>query len=141
MIGVWILVGYFRSKLFGQLGNRAGTTRRGTGSSDRINATPIARMRGGESFVAAIALAADNLAPSFFLGWAGLIRNNVAFSAVVLSGLTTACSLMAVALGQAAGRKGRAQLHCIPAELVSGCLIIGIALLDSDGLMRDLTGR
>jgi putative Mn2+ efflux pump MntP len=141
MIGVWILVGYFRSKLFGQLRNSAGATDPGTRSSDGIKPAAIARMRGGESFIAAVALAADNLAPSFFLGWAGLIRNDVALSAAVLFGLTTACSLMAVALGQAAGEKGRAQLRFVPAEIVSGCLIIGIALLDSEGLMRGLVGR
>jgi putative Mn2+ efflux pump MntP len=141
MIGVWIMIGYFRSKLFRQLGNNPDPTNPGRKSVESERSNTIVQMRRSESFVVAIALAADNLGPSFFLGWAGLIRNDVGLSALVLFGLTVLCSVVAVSLGQLAGEKGRIQLRFFPAELVSAVLIIGIGLFDSDAVMRNLIGR
>jgi putative Mn2+ efflux pump MntP len=143
MIGVWIMIGYFRSKLFRQLGNSpdpanpANAER--TSAESKSNA--IVQIRRSESFVVAVALAADNLGPSFFLGWAGLIRNDVGLSALVLFGLTVLCSVVAVSLGQLVGERGRLQLRFFPAELVSAVLIIGIGLFDSDAVVRNLIGR
>ena len=140
MIGVWIMIGYFRSKLFRQLGDSREATNPGrTSAESKSNA--IVQIRRSESFVVAVALAADNLGPSFFLGWAGLIRNDVGLSALVLFGLTVLCSVVAVSLGQLVGERGRLQLRFFPAELVSAVLIIGIGLFDSDDLMRSLIGR
>ena len=141
MIGVWIMIGYFRSKLFRQLGDSPEATNPGRTSAESEKSNTIVQIRRSESFVVAVALAADNLGPSFFLGWAGLIRNDVGLSALVLFGLTLLCSILAVALGQLAGEKGRMRLRFFPAEIVSAVLIIGIGLFDSDDLMRGLIGR
>ena len=141
MIGAWIMIGYFRSKLFRQLGNSPDPTNLGRRSAESEKSNTIVQMRRSESFVVAVALAADNLGPSFFLGWAGLIRNDVNLSALVLFGLTVLFSVVAVSLGQLAGEKGRIQLRFFPAELIAAALIIGIGLFDSDAVMRHLIGR
>jgi putative Mn2+ efflux pump MntP len=141
MIGVWIMIGYFRSKLFPQLGNSRDPSNPERRSAEGEKNNTIVQMRRSESFVVAVALAADNLGPSFFLGWAGLIRNDVGLSALVLFGLTFLCSVVAVTLGQLVGEKGRIQLRFFPAEIVSAVLIIGIGLFDADDVMRNLIGR
>jgi putative Mn2+ efflux pump MntP len=132
MLGVWTLVGCFRSKLFWQLSNM---------ESDWPNQDGISRAAGemttAEAAVAGVALAVDNLAPSFAFGLIDLIRQSPFVSGLFLTALTGIFSILAVAQGQFLGRKGYAQCRrffpkILRPELISGLLFIGIAILPFD---------
>lgn len=134
MIGVWILVGYFRSKLFPQLGDPLSDE-----DTEKLPGNLGARdeptsMNDREALIAAIALAADNLAPSFLGGLSGTLGQNPALIGILLALLTWLCSLVAVAQGQTVGRTGHMRLRHLAPDLVSGCMVIGVALL---GLIED----
>ncbi len=140
MIGVWVLVGYFRKKIFPRLredlqpGSACSPIR-----GEQENSP--AHLPALESLVAGIALAADNLAPSFFLGWAGLIRQSTLISSIVLGSLTAVFSIVAVTLGQNFGKKLTSFFGRIPPELASGSLIIAIALIDPEDIIALLVGH
>ena len=142
MLGVWALVGYFRTKLFPQL--RARKAMVATVGAATSQAELPAVITSSEAMVAATALAIDNLAPSFAFG----VRHpGYSFSSVlVLGALTAVVSVFLVALGQSTGRTGRSRFHHPPIEfvspeLVSGLLIIAIGLFDPGDLAHGLIER
>jgi putative Mn2+ efflux pump MntP len=130
MIGIWMLVCYFRSRLFPQLGGPAAEEQ----PLHTASRTMPAPMRNREALVVAIALAADNLAPSFLGGLSGTLGGNPVLTGILLVAFTGFCSFAAVAQGQAMGRQGRLRLRHVAPELLSGCMVIGIAVL---GLVED----
>ena len=136
MLGVWTLVGCFRSRLFRQLGkqesNDSDDHRRSAWSVGQT-----ALIRTSEAIIAGTALAVDNLAPSFAFGLINPIREGAFLSGLLLATLTTGVSFVAVVYGQISGRQGRAQFRrflptVFSPELISGLLLIGIALLPLD---------
>jgi len=136
MPGFWTLVGYFRSRLFPQLGEEESDNNdvhRRSVKSQR-QATSI---RTSEAMIAGTALAVDNLAPSFAFGLINPMRQNAFLSGLLLGALAAGFSVVAVLCGQISGRRGRAQFERIlPAfitpELISGLLLIGIAVVPFD---------
>jgi putative Mn2+ efflux pump MntP len=142
MLGVWTLIGYFRTKLFRQLRDRKATPERGVAATPQA-ASPVV-ITSSEAIVAATALAIDNLAPSFAFG----VRHpGYSFSSVLVLGVLTAVvSVWLVALGQSTGRTGRLRFHhpaieFVAPELVSGLLIIAIALFDPGDFAHGLIER
>jgi len=134
MIGVWILVGHFRAKLFPQLGSSSvGDDAPPLPENVAARAEPTS-IRTRETLVVALALAADNLAPSFLGGLSGTLGQNPTLTGILLATLTGLCSLVAVAQGQAVGRRGQIHLRHLAPDLVSGCMVIAIAFL---GLTED----
>jgi putative Mn2+ efflux pump MntP len=132
MIGIWTLAGCFGSILFRQLGRaRSDLPNRATlPEADTLLTTP-------ETMVAGLALAIDNIAPSFAFGLVDSIRQIPLLSISFLTALTGACSVLAVAVGQSLGRKSYGQLDQLFSarlrpELISGLLFIGIAILPLD---------
>src|SRR5260221_13824740 len=107
MLGVWTLVGYFRTKLFPQLRDRKATVAV-AGAATSPAELPVV-ITSSEAMVAAAALAIDNLAPSFAFG----VRHPgySLSSLVVLGVLTAAGSVWLVTLGQSTGRTGRSRFH------------------------------
>jgi putative Mn2+ efflux pump MntP len=142
MLGVWTIVGYFWKKLFPQLRQLDGDK-----SLADLNASvegPSVPIHSTEAIVVATALAIDNLAPSFAFG----VRHpRYSFaSLLVLALLTATFSVMLVILGQYAGRRKKLRFqhplrHFVSPELVSGCLIIVIALFDPGDFAHDLMER
>jgi putative Mn2+ efflux pump MntP len=128
MVGVWILAGYFRSRLFPRLGAPASDDGEAKLPGNIGARDEPTSMSNREALVAAIALAADNLAPSFLGGLSGTLDVNPA-AGVLLAVLTWLCSIVAVAKGQAIGRMGHSGLRNIAPDLVSGCMVICIAFL------------
>jgi hypothetical protein len=134
MLGVWTLVGYFRSRLFTQLSEEESDN-----NDDRRRSAPgqAALIRTSEAMMAGTALAVDNLAPSFAFGLINPIRQNAILFGLLLGALAAGFSIVAVVCGQISGRKGRAQFQrFLPAfitpALVSGLLLVGIAVLPLD---------
>src|SRR5271166_2406133 len=87
--------------------------------------------------LAGTALAVDNLAPSFAFGLINPMRQNAFLSGLLLGALAAGFSVVAVLCGQISGRRCRAQFERIlPAfitpELISGLLLIGIAVVPFD---------
>lgn len=136
MLGVWTLVGFFRVKLFRQLGGVKLNQSETAVSSSAVMAAP-------EAVVVGLALAVDNVAPSFAVGLIDSIKENVFVSLLFLTLLTGGLSVFAVSQGQALGRKGyvrfrRLALAVLRPELISGILFIGVAILPLDP--EDLVG-
>jgi putative Mn2+ efflux pump MntP len=136
MLGVWTLVGYWRSRLFPQLGEAAFD-----GKEDHRRSVKALQkatlIRTSEALVAGTALAVDNLAPSFAFGLINPMRQTPVWSGLFLGALAAGFSIVAVVGGQFSGRKGRAQFHrllpsFITPELVAGLLLIAIALIPAD---------
>jgi putative Mn2+ efflux pump MntP len=136
MLGVWILVGYFRKGIFCQLRENDPIAGHPALRAAFEQNAPAVRLRSAEGFVVAVALAADNVAPSFCLGGAGLIRNDALLSSLFLGLFTAALSVVAVVLGQAAGKRGIDHLPWISPTMASGCLMIAIALLNPGDFAR-----
>jgi putative Mn2+ efflux pump MntP len=142
MLGVWTLVGYFRTKLFPQL--RAPNAMVATAGATTSKAELPVVITSSEAMVAASALAIDNLAPSFAFG---VRRLGYSFSSVlVLGALIAVVSVFLVALGQSTGRTGRSRFHhpaleFVSPELVSGFLIIAIAVVDPADFAHGLIER
>lgn len=140
MLGIWTLIGCFRSILFRQLGDFK-SVEQGRGGFSR----PAVVMAAQEAVVVGLALAIDNVAPSFAFGLIDSIRQSPFLSVLSLATLTGVCSIVAVWAGQFMGSKGYGQFQKLrPAilrpELISGLLLIGIAILplDTDDLSADL---
>ena len=136
MLGVWTLVGYFRSRLFPQLGEEESDNNEG--HSRIVKSVGKATLiRTSEAMIAGTALAVDNLAPSFAFGLINPVRQNAFLSGLLLGALAAGFSIVAVVCGQISGRTGRQQLQrLLPAfiapELISGLLLIGIAVVPLD---------
>jgi putative Mn2+ efflux pump MntP len=123
MIGTWTLIGYFRTRLLPRLPDDPMPT--------VCEAAP-GPMRLEEALLVGIALAVDNLGPSFAFGivapkWFGL----------VLSVLAALLSFVLIIAGQSVGAKGRDMLHCFSPKLVAGCLIVAVAIFDPSDFNRD----
>lgn len=128
MIGVWILVGYFRRRMFPQMfgGSASGKTERLPGNlTGRDKPQP---MRRREALVAAVALALDNLAPSFIGGLSGTVGQSPIVAGGLLAAFTGLFSYAAVVQGQAVGRKGHSYVGRLAPDVVAGCLVIAVAL-------------
>jgi putative Mn2+ efflux pump MntP len=142
MLGVWTLVGYFRKKLFRQLREREDMI---APAGVRQSQPELPKVIGSsEANVAATALAIDNLAPSFAFG----VRHPgfALWSVFLLGVLTAAVSVMCVVLGQSIGRDGRSRFHrstlqFVSPELVSGLLVIAIALFDPGDFAHGLVEK
>jgi putative Mn2+ efflux pump MntP len=144
MLGVWTLVVYFRSRLFPQLGEEE-ADRKDDHRHDVKSPQHAVLIRISETMIAGIALAVDNLAPSFAFGLINPMRQHALLSGLLLGILVAGFSIVAVVCGQISGSGGRAQFQrFLPAfitpELISGLLLIGIALapLDIDDWAADL---
>jgi putative Mn2+ efflux pump MntP len=136
MLGVWTLVGYWRSRLFPQLGEGAFD-----GKDDHPRSVKalekVKLIRTSEALVAGTALAVDNLAPSFAFGLINPMRHTPVWAGLFLGALAAGFSVGAVVGGQFSGRKGRAQFQrSLPSfmtpELISGLILIGLALIPAD---------
>jgi putative Mn2+ efflux pump MntP len=136
MLGVWSLVSYFRSRLFSQLGDKAPYD-----SDDHHHSVKllgqVTVIRASEAMIAGTALAVDNLAPSFAFGLINPMRERPLWSGLLLGALAAAFSVVAVNCGLVFGHKGRAHFQrflpsFITPELISGLLLIGIALSPAD---------
>jgi putative Mn2+ efflux pump MntP len=130
MIGIWTLVGYFRSKLFPYLNealfrdNELNGGHNGSTSGDKIIMGVSAAMIPGT------ALAADNIAPSFAFGLVNSGQGSIIIAGFILAALTAAFSVVSIWIGQAAGVRGKNHLHWTSPKMVSGCLMIAIGLLE-----------
>jgi putative Mn2+ efflux pump MntP len=136
MLGVWTLVGYFRSRLFPQLRDEESDHHDNLPWSVHPIGQP-APMRTSEAVIAGTALAVDNLAPSFAFGLIDPFRSNACFSGLLLGVLSGGFSVLAVVCGQIFGRRGRAQFQrilppYITPELISGVILICIAIVPFD---------
>jgi putative Mn2+ efflux pump MntP len=136
MLGVWTLVGCFRSRLFRQLGKQ-GSNDNDDHRRSAWSAGQAVLIRTSEAIIAGTALAVDNLAPSFAFGLINPVREGGFLSGLLLGTLTAGASFVAVVCGQISGRQGRAQFQrflptVFSPELISGLLLIGIALLPLD---------
>lgn len=136
MLGIWTLVGYFRSRLFPQLCEEVSGDNDGHHRSVQSlgHATLI---RTSEAMIAGTALAVDNLAPSFAFGLINPMRQNALLCGLILGALVGGFSIVAVVCGQMSGRNSRPQFQRIlPAsitpELISGLLLIGIGVVPLD---------
>jgi len=127
MIGVWTLAGYFRARLFPQIGDAeereelelpAGSVRDGS-----------VRMTASAALVPGFALAVDNIAPSFALGLVNLRHGRFIATGVTFTALIMGFSLLSVWIGQAMGRGGKNHLRWVSPEIASGLLMITIAVL------------
>jgi len=129
VIGVWILGVYVRSNLFPRLGDSASDD----DAEKLIEKIDVhdepSDMSSREAVVAAIALAADNLGPSFLGGFCGTHGANPALPGILLAALTCLFSVFAVTQGQAIGRMQYLALRRTAPGFVSGLMVIGIALL------------
>ncbi len=136
MLGVWTLVGYFRSRLFPQLGEKVSDIK----DDHSRSVKPVGEatlIRTSEAMIAGTALAVDNLAPSFALGLINPVRQNALLSGLLLGALVAGFSLVAVIYGQISGRTGREQFKrllpvFIAPELISGLLLVGLAVIPLD---------
>ena len=136
MLGVWTLVGYFRSSLFPQLGEEESDNANVPSRSSK-SPGPATLISTSEAMVAGTALAVDNIAPSFAFGLINPMRQRAVSSGLFLGALVAVFSIVAVLCGQISGRKGRAQFQrflpaSIQPELISGLLLIGIAVIPLD---------
>ena len=127
MIGVWTLVGCLRLKLFPPKG---GST---FDSGATVSQAEIAQMSFKEACFLGVALATDNVGPSFAFG---LVNHSTLGFGFVLSALTAIGSLAAVNSGQAVGAKGRKRVRCLSPKFVAGCLILAIGLFDPADIVR-----
>ena len=118
MIATWTLVGYFRARFFPQWSDSK--TGISSGSSG-------AAMGFREAAVLGVALAADNLGPSFAFG---LINPAAPMIGFCLSILIFFISLLSVECGQAAAARFRNGLGKVSPKFAAGCLLLGIALFD-----------
>jgi putative Mn2+ efflux pump MntP len=142
MLGIWTLVGYFRSRLFAQLRESESDDDGKQRSVPPVGqATPIGTY---EAMIAGTALAVDNLAPSFAFGLINPLRQDAVLSGLFIGALTAGFSIVAVVCGQVSGRKSRPRLQrFLPAfiapEFISGLLLIGIGVapLDVDDWATD----
>jgi putative Mn2+ efflux pump MntP len=139
MIGIWTLVACFGSSLFRQLGDARSARQ---SAADQL--ATVITMSTPEALVVGVALAVDNIAPSFAFGLVDSIRQIPLLSISLLTALTGGASLLAVRIGQVLGRKGRGQFRktfatTLKPEFISGMLFIAIALLplDADNLAED----
>lgn len=124
MIGTWTLVGYFRRRLFLFL------------NGDALKAKPIlverlksCRMTPLQAVIPGIALAIDNVGPSFGFGLIRLESTTFAFEGVILALSTAIGSFVCIKVGQFVASRG-AKVCRISPEVISGSLMISIALLD-----------
>jgi putative Mn2+ efflux pump MntP len=132
MIGVWTLIGYFRARLFPQLTDPV----KGAADPTTRRCAPQV-MRVSEAMIPGIALAVDNIAPSFAFGLQNATHKGITATGFVLAALTAALSVVSVWVGQAVGGQGRNHLRWISPEIASGCLVIAIALLDPGDFAQD----
>jgi putative sporulation protein YtaF len=141
MLGVWTLVGYFRKKLFPQL--REGKARNPETVLTTSQQASV-RISKSEALIVATALAIDNLAPSFAFG----LRHAHAslLNLLTLTVFTAGFSLASVILGQNAGRRHPLRFNhplfrLLCPELISGFLIIGVAIFDPGDWVSGLVAR
>jgi putative Mn2+ efflux pump MntP len=127
MIGVWTLAGWLRLKLFPAKNVCAFDAAAGAAPSG------AAPMKFREACFLGIALAADNVGPSFAFG---LVNHSTLGLGFALSALTAAGSLAAVRFGQSIGTKGEKRFPVLPPKLVAGCLILAIGLFDPADIVR-----
>jgi putative Mn2+ efflux pump MntP len=130
MIGVWTLVAYFRARLFPGLAKPFVTT----DALGRISIAPGnftgSSMSVSEAIIPGMALAVDNIAPSFAFGLVAARQQNMIATGFALSTLIVVFSVVSVWIGQAFGGRGKKHLHWLAPEIASGCVMIAIALLD-----------
>ena len=136
MLGIWTLVGYFRSGLFLQLREEDTDEKEDHRCGVKLPGQE-AMIRTSEAIIAGTALAVDNLAPSFAFGLINPMRQSALLSSVLLGILVAGFSIVAVVCGQICGRQGRVQLRrflptFITPELISALLLIGIAVAPMD---------
>jgi putative Mn2+ efflux pump MntP len=128
MIGVWTLVGCLRLQLFPLQGCPS------LDDAASVSSPPaVAPMKCKEACFVGIALAADNVGPSFAFG---LVNHCALGFGLALAALTAVGSLAAMSFGQSVGAKGRKRLHCLSPKLVAGCLILAIGLFDPADILR-----
>jgi putative Mn2+ efflux pump MntP len=125
MLGVWSLVGYLWKKIFRQL-DQAGAPPSPPKEKENV-------INNLELMVVAVALAVDNLAPSFAFGVTQPGQTYVFIP--VLTTLIFFSSILTVGVGQSLGSRGKAffgyrSLHFLAPEIVFGILILGIGLFD-----------
>lgn len=143
MLGVWSLCVCLRPGLFQRLKTPASC---GVSSDSRQTQSSkgVRPIRAGEAFVVGLALAVDNIGPSFAFGAIDPIRPGFLLSGVMLAATTAGVSVVAVAWGQTLGQKARARSqYLLPAfltpELIAGFLFIALAIvpIDTDDLFTD----
>lgn len=124
MMGTWTLIGYFRTRLFPKLN---------LPDSEGMVLTTTS-MKGRDAFLVGTALAVDNLGPSFAFGLVNRASLGVGLTLTVLTGIV---SVIFVALGVTVGANGQQRLSRLSPKLVTGCLILGIALFDPGDIARN----
>jgi putative Mn2+ efflux pump MntP len=129
MLGTWTLVGYFRPILFRRI-----ETTHVDSQNFMASSKPAAAMATREALTVGVAIAIDNVGPSFALGLIGPVGRSV-FTLTILVGIF---SILAVSQGQFFGDRCYAKIRKFDSpifrpELISGLLFVIIAILPPDG--------
>jgi putative Mn2+ efflux pump MntP len=130
MIGIWTLIAYFRSRLYGNLQRCLIDQSSDIGGKKAACPSSFRVMSLSEGAISGTALAIDNIGPSFAFGLVNPGHNTLGGAGPLLALFTAALSLAYVWLAQTAKMRGQNLISWVSPEIVSGCLIIGIAILD-----------